>query len=193
METLEPKETEQTLNDAKSEEAFQQKSPKVYHTPEKPEPVEEERPSIYSPIKNRESFIQRKIRLLMEKDASQSDFGRQSIDQLDMKPSLSRVAKEQKELKAARKHMEEWNGKGFDEVVAESKEITLRKREAKAQEKKDQVPKVVGKKRVQDEWEEFGACVIKKPRIQRDKEEYLKKKEESLTKKLSEKSDNEIV
>ena len=89
------------------EEAFKAKSPKVYHTPEKPEVEEPERPSIYSPIKNRESFIQRKIRLLMEQDAT-ADFGRQSIDQLDMKPSLSRVEKEQKELKAARKHLQEW-------------------------------------------------------------------------------------
>ena len=81
--------------------------------------------------------------------------------------------------------MEAWNGKGLDEILAQSSEISLRKRDIKAKEK-ESFPKVT-KKRTQDtEWEEFGACVMKKSRIERDKEEFLKEKQNQIQKQLSE-------
>lgn len=52
----------------------------------------ENRKSLYSPIKERESFIERKIRLLNENDGKrQENFGRSSLDGLEMKPKISRV------------------------------------------------------------------------------------------------------
>ena len=56
----------------------------------------EERHSIYSPVPNRESFIERKIRLLEEQDnaADGGETGRPSLDCLGIVPKFSRVAQE---------------------------------------------------------------------------------------------------
>jgi hypothetical protein len=59
-------------------------------------------------VKNRESFIERKIRMLEEQDkeentavggSSNEETGRPSLDCLGIKPRLSRVAQEQLELR----------------------------------------------------------------------------------------------
>jgi hypothetical protein len=51
------------------------------------EKVLQERTLIYSPVKNRESFIDKKIRMLNEAES----FGRQSLDCLGIRPRLSRI------------------------------------------------------------------------------------------------------
>lgn len=52
-----------------------------------------ERPSIYSPVKNRESFIDRKLRELG------GDKPVASFDKIDFKPRLSQIQQEQAALK----------------------------------------------------------------------------------------------
>jgi len=54
----------------------------------------QERTSIYSPVANRENFIDKKIRLLNE----QESFGRQSLDCLGIKPRLSKIGQEIAEI-----------------------------------------------------------------------------------------------
>ena len=61
------------------------------------------RPSVYSPVKNRESFIEKKIKAINIED---EDFGRQSLDCVDFRPRLSLVGREQVELKRQREEME---------------------------------------------------------------------------------------
>lgn len=73
---------------------------------QKPEFVEEsadlkqiesqKRESVYSPVKNRESFVDRKLRLLNEQQepATEEEFGRKSLDCLGIKPRLSRIGQE---------------------------------------------------------------------------------------------------
>jgi hypothetical protein len=46
------------------------------------------RPSVYSPVKNRESFIEKKIKAI---NVADKEFGRQSLDAVDFRPRLSLV------------------------------------------------------------------------------------------------------
>lgn len=61
------------------------------------------RPSVYSPVKNRESFIDKKIKAI---NNNEEDFGRQSLDCVDFRPRLSLVGREQVELKRQREELE---------------------------------------------------------------------------------------
>ena len=56
----------------------------------------------YTPVKNRESFIQRKIRLLNEHDQYQ----RTSLENLNVRPVLSQVQQEQIEMKEKKEQLE---------------------------------------------------------------------------------------
>jgi hypothetical protein len=61
------------------------------------------RPSVYSPIKNRESFIEKKIKAITDDDKT---FGRQSLEAVDFRPRLSVIGQEQAELKQQREEIE---------------------------------------------------------------------------------------